>query len=71
MTEHDVRRNARLASREPLSEFQQSLVHLANDLEFPETSRQRAARLALNPQDEHTAAVHVRTATEQFLGSRS
>jgi phospholipase C len=67
LTDRDIDRSLGLASRAPLSEFQQSLVDLANDLELPETPRLRAARIALAPQDEHTAAVHVRMATEQFL----
>ena len=67
MSDADVARSRGLASREALSEFQQSLVELANDLEIPEPPGARAARLALDPQDEHTAAVHVRSSVERYL----
>lgn len=69
ISDEEIEQSLELASREPLSEFQESLVRLANDLTIPETPRARAARMAMAPLDEHTAAVHVRLATEQFLAT--
>jgi hypothetical protein len=55
-------------SDEPLSELQQSLVDLAKQIQPPDLDRRvEAARLATAPMDEHSAAVTVRQATQQFL----
>ena len=59
------------ASREPLSEFQSSLVELAKTLDTNEGPRTRVARMAASPVDEHSAAVHVRQATNAFLNAGS
>lgn len=51
------------------SEFQQSLVALASQLDVPESPRMRVLRLARKIDDEHDAAVHVREVATQFVES--
>ena len=55
------------ASHAPLSEFQESLIAATRRLELPETPRERIARLAALPRDEHDGAVVVRAAVERYL----
>lgn len=55
------------ASHEPLSEFQVSLIETTKKLEMAETPRERGARLAQLPRDEHDGAVVVRSAFERFI----
>jgi phospholipase C len=50
-----------------LSEFQDSLVSLANNLDVPESPRMRVLRLARQIDDEHDAAVHVREIALKFV----
>jgi hypothetical protein len=50
-----------------LSEFQDSLVSLANDLDVPESPSMRVLRLARKIDDEHDAAVHVREVALKFV----
>jgi phospholipase C len=52
-----------------LSEFQDSLVELADDLDVPESPRLRVLRLARKIDDEHDAAVHVREVAAKFVES--
>jgi len=52
-----------------LSEFQDSLVDLANQLDVPESPRLRVLRLARQIDDEHDAAVHVREVAAKFVES--
>ena len=61
------------ASHEPLSEFQISLIDASKKLDLAETPRERMARLAQLPHDEHDGAVVVRAAFERFMkgGSES
>jgi phospholipase C len=54
---------------EDLSEFQDSLVELANQLDVPESPRLRVLRLARQIDDEHDAAVHVREVAAKFVES--
>jgi phospholipase C len=50
-----------------LSEFQESLVQLANSLDVPESPRLRVLRLARQIDDEHDAAVHVREIAAKYV----
>jgi len=50
-----------------LSEFQDSLVSLANHLDVPESPQMRVLRLARRIDDEHDAAVHVREVALKFV----
>jgi hypothetical protein len=69
MTSKDVDATLNQRSAAKLSEFQQSLVDLAKQVQPPASDpRAEVARLAVAPSDEHSAAVHVRQATQQFLG---
>jgi phospholipase C len=52
-----------------LSEFQDSLVDLANQLDVSESPRLRVLRLARQIDDEHDAAVHVREVAAKFVES--
>ena len=52
-----------------LSEFQTSLVGLANTLDVHDSPRMRVLRLAHSIVDEHDAAVHVREVATQFVES--
>jgi phospholipase C len=61
--------NAGLASSQILSEFQDSLVGVANGLDIPESPRQLVLRLARAIDDEHDAAVHVRDVATKFVES--
>jgi phospholipase C len=56
-------------SVQALSEFQASLVGLANTLDVQDSARMRVLRLARSIDDEHDAAVHVREVTTQFVES--
>ncbi len=55
------------ASHAPLSEFQASLIDAAKALELGDTPRERVARLAQIPRNEHDGAVVVRAAFERYL----
>ena len=55
------------APRTPLSEYQRSLVDLADALNPPPTELLGALRAARVPVTEHDGAVHVRSAAEEFL----
>lgn len=55
--------------RQDLSEFQDSLVDLANQLNVSESPRLRVLRLARQIDDEHDAAVHVREVAAKFVES--
>ena len=57
------------ASTANLSEFQTSLVGLANTLDVQDSPRMRVLRLAHSIVDEHDAAVHVREVATQFVES--
>jgi phospholipase C len=58
-----------LASDRLLTEFQETLVELANRLDVPESPRMRVLRLARAIHDEHDAAVHVRETATRYLES--
>jgi hypothetical protein len=50
-----------------LSEFQESLVDLANQLDVPQSPRLRVLRRERRIDDEHDAAVHVREVAAKFM----
>ena len=54
-------------SRAPLTEYQQSLVTLANRLKIRESPRLASLRTARLIEQEHDAAVQVREAAARFL----
>jgi len=55
------------ASTAPLSDYQESLVRLADSLDVPESDRMRLLRTVQTIDDEHDAAVYVSARTLQFL----
>jgi serralysin len=55
------------ASHAPLTAFQDGLLAATRRLELPETPRERIARLAALPRDEHDGAVIVRATVERYL----
>jgi hypothetical protein len=54
-------------SRAPLTEYQRSLVTLANRLKMRESPRLAALRTARLIEQEHDAAIQVRDAAARFL----
>ncbi len=69
MTPDAVAASMGLASREPLSEFQQSLVGLSRTLDTGGDSRSQVTQLASDPVNEHDAAVQVRQMTDRFVNN--
>jgi phospholipase C len=57
------------ASTAPISDYQQSLIDLAQQLPVPETPAERALRFAAPIATEHDAAIRVRERVKQFLGT--
>lgn len=62
-----AQKEAGMASPDPLSEFQESIVAIANKLDVPESAKMRVLRLARAIDDEHDAAVHVREIATKFV----